>query len=313
MTRRATPPKGGRFSSPASLLLGLLLLLAALPAKAVDAAGELRYGQGLLWRIDTPGIAPSYLYGTMHSTDPAILTLPAPVAEAFARTSSLTLEMVMDAQVRQKLGQAMALTDGRTLDGIIGPERFAAAVAIGAQYDLPPQAIRLFEPWAAMTLFSLTPEEFRRNAAGIHPLDHSLQVEARRRGKTVYGLESVEEQIAVFADIPEADQIALLDTVLRDHPRIEEWFAVMKSAYLAGDIATIYGIMSKQAVGIDPAIAASFKDRLIVARNHRMAERMTGLLDAGNAFIAVGALHLPGDEGILRLLELEGRRVKRIH
>ena len=74
MTRRVIPPKGGRFSSLASLLLGLLLLLVALPAKAVDAAGELRYGQGLLWRIDTPGIAPSYLYGTMHSTDPAILT-----------------------------------------------------------------------------------------------------------------------------------------------------------------------------------------------------------------------------------------------
>jgi len=313
MNRRAMPFQKQYTRPLQGFLLGLLLLLMALPAGAVGAAGELRHGQGLLWRIDTPGVAPSYLYGTMHSTDPAILTLPAPVAEAFARADSLTLELIIDEAVQRKLGQAMALTDGRTLDGIIGPERFAAAVAVGAQYDLPPEAIRLFKPWAAMTLFSLTPEEFKRNAAGIQPLDQSLQAEARRRGKTVYGLETVEEQISVFAGIPEAEQIALLDTVLRDHPKIGQWYATMKSAYLAGDIATIYGLMSKQAAGIDPALAQSFEDRLIVARNHRMAERMTGLLDAGNAFIAVGALHLPGDEGILGLLELAGRRVKRIH
>lgn len=297
-----------RFALPRALVI--VLLAAALPAWAVE---DLRHGQGLLWRVESPGTAPSYILGTMHSTDPEVLDLPDPVRQAFAQADSLALELVMDEAVHAQLGAAMLLSDGRSLDAILGAERFAAVTAAGALYGLPPQALRLFEPWAAMTVFSVSPTEFKRNAAGAVPLDQALQLEAQRLGKPVHGLESVSEQIEVFSGIPEDEQIALLDQVLRDHPKIEQWFERIKQAYLAQDVADIYALMTEQAAGADPELLEGFEDRLILARNETMAERMAGLLDAGNAFVAVGALHLPGERGILHLLELDGRRVERVY
>jgi hypothetical protein len=291
-------------------LIGLLLLVAAVQ---VAAAEPLRYGQGLLWRIETQGAQPSFLFGTMHSTDPAVLSLPDPVKSAFSESRSLALEMVIDETVQAQLGQAMVLGDGRSLDGIIGPERFAAVTAVGALYGLPPQALRVFRPWAAMSVFSMTPTEFKRNTAGILPLDQALQAAAGQRGMPVHGLETAQEQIAVFAGIPEPEQIALLDLVLRDHPQIEQWFGRIKQAYLAADVADIYSLMTEQTEGAPSEVAEAFEQRLILERNHRMAQRMGPLLDQGRAFVAVGALHLPGDRGILRLLEIEGHQVTRIY
>ena len=292
-------------------LLGLLLLVAAVQATAV--AAPLRYGAGLLWRIETQGAPPSYLFGTMHSTDPAVLALPDPVKTAFDDSRSLVIEMVIDQAVQAQLGQAMVLNDGRSLDGIIGEQRFAAVTAVGAQYGLPPQALKVFRPWAAMSVFSMTPTEFKRNNAGILPLDQALEAAANKRGMAVHGLETVEEQIAVFAGIPEPQQIELLDLVLRDHPEIEQWYARIKRAYLARDVADIYSLMTEQTEGAPPGLAESFEERLILQRNERMAQRMGPLLDQGRAFVAVGALHLPGERGILSLLEGEGHRVTRIY
>ena len=63
----------------------------------------------------------------------------------------------------------------------------------------------------------------------------------------------------------------------------------------------------------DPDVAKRFENNLVVKRNHLMAERMQTRLKEGNAFIAVGALHLPGNEGILNLLSKQGYKLKAIY
>jgi uncharacterized protein YbaP (TraB family) len=63
----------------------------------------------------------------------------------------------------------------------------------------------------------------------------------------------------------------------------------------------------------DNAIIDRFIDELVIKRNKRMAERMQKVLKKGNAFIAIGALHLPGEMGVLRLLEKQGYRVSMVY
>ena len=63
----------------------------------------------------------------------------------------------------------------------------------------------------------------------------------------------------------------------------------------------------------DQRLADEFQQHLVVDRNHRMAERMRQYLQQGQAFIAVGALHLPGEEGLLNLLEQQGYTVRRVY
>ncbi len=292
-------------------LLPVVLLLFVAPSAA--AQEPIRHGQGLLWRVETAGKADSFLFGTMHATDPDIVALPAPVRDALRQSRSMTLEMVMTDQVERKLGAAMVLTDGRRLDGIVGPQLFGALAEIGRLYDFQPPMLAHLAPWAAMTVISIAPSEYRRIREGLQPLDQTLQSYAETQGLPVHGLETVDEQISVFRDVPEPEQIALLDLAVRSHVGIEGWFRQMKDAYLTRDLARLTSLMNEQTAGGDAQLLRSFESRLIEARNIRMAVRAAERLDAGGAFVAVGALHLPGEKGLVRLFELQGRRLTRLY
>jgi uncharacterized protein YbaP (TraB family) len=84
------------------------------------------------------------------------------------------------------------------------------------------------------------------------------------------------------------------------------------AAYKRQDLAAMMAINeSAMAIG-EQRLAKEFQRRLIVDRNHRMADRMEPYLKQGGAFVAVGALHLPGEQGLLRLLEQQGYSVRAV-
>lgn len=292
-------------------LPGLAALLVCLAA-VVATAGEDRFSHGLLWQVEAAGAAPSYVYGTMHSADPVIATPSPALAAVLERIDSLTLELLLTPENEQALGLAMLLTDGRRLSDILGPERFARAAEIGASYGIPPEALEGFQPWGVMALFSLPVAEFRRQAQGMPMLDRVLWNTAGQRGIPVRGLESAEEQIAALSGDREADQVALLDMTLESHHDIDAFFDQMVQAYLDEDLAALVALTEKEAQAAPPGVAERFLEHLLIDRNHRMAERMAPLLAEGNALVAVGALHLYGDEGVLALLERQGYRVTRV-
>ena len=82
----------------------------------------------------------------------------------------------------------------------------------------------------------------------------------------------------------------------------------MSQLYLSGQTGMILPLMRVPPPGIesDDSGYADFEQRIIIDRNHRMAERAAPILADGNVFIAVGALHLPGKEGVVELLRSEG-------
>lgn len=296
----------------ASLLAGLAIILLGV-GRPAPAVAEMPYGEGLLWQIDGAGPAPSYLFGTMHSADEEVTALAPPVLDAFAQADSLSLEVIMTPEAQMRLAAAMTLTDGRTLDQVVGPELFDRAVDAGRPYGFGQAQLRLFKPWAIMTLFSLPPSEVKRQAAGEKALDHRLQALATERGMALHGLEKVEEQISLFNDMAEADQVAMLDATIAQSDQVEQTFEKMRGAYLAQEPARIFELMQAQQTGFDPELVETFTDRLLDTRNSRMVERMQPRLAEGGAFIAVGALHLPGENGILKQLEDRGYRLTRLY
>ena len=296
----------------AGFALSLAVVLVGL-GRSAPAGEDVPYGHGLLWRVDGAGPAPSYLFGTMHSAAADVTELAPPVADAFARAKSLTIEVIMTPEAQMSLALAMTLSDGRTLDQVVGPDLFQRTVAAGRAYGFGQAQLRLFKPWAVMTLLSLPPSEVKRQAAGQKALDHRLQEEATRRGLALHGLEQVDEQISLFNDMSEADQIAMLDATVRQSDEVEALFEKMRSAYLDRDPAAIFDLMTAQQTGFDPALLETFTKRFLEARNNRMVERMQPQLAEGGAFIAVGALHLPGEKGILKQLEQRGFRLTRLY
>ena len=284
-------------------ILSLVLLVAV---GAAPALAQEPYSQGRLWMVEADGVAPSWLVGTMHSTDPAIARPWPALARVLNGVDSVTVELVLDDAALEKMGQAMTLTDGRTLSEIAGPARMARIAKTGATYGFTPDSLEPLKPWAATMVFSLPPSEFRRQSAGDPMLDNVLREHAEARGIPVYGIETIAEQIGLFANFSEAEQLELLDMTMEMHPQAEAQFNELRRAWLAGDLGGLYDKAMEPPPTGSPDLIETFTTRLIHDRNYRMAERITPLLDQGNALIAVGALHLPGDEGILALLEEKG-------
>jgi uncharacterized protein YbaP (TraB family) len=295
---------GMRARAVAALALSCLLAAAPVVAPAAE-----RFGQGLLWRVEGKGAMPSHVFGTIHLADPRVTRLPPAVADALERSRSVVLELKLEPASLQALAARMLFSDGRDLPGVIGEELFKRSVAAAGGLGLPEPALRMLKPWALGVLLSVPPQ----NPADV--LDVMLARIAAERGKPLHELESMEEQVAVFDDMPDADQAMMLRQALDNHDNLPRLLGSVIEAYLARDLAAIWRIREKSG-GKDGAARRfneAFMRRLLHDRNARMAERAEPRLQEGGAFIAVGALHLYGDGGVLAEIERRGWRVTRIY
>lgn len=286
-------------------------IAATAPSTVADApvqksAAVAPYSQGILWKIEGRRQAPSYLFGTIHLADPRVTQLPAPVQKAFEAAASLVTEMMPDLAGVAALQQAMLYQDARTLEDAVGPELYRDVRNALAERGLPPPAATKLKPWAAAVILSLP------MISTDAPLDLQLQQRAAMAGKPVHGLESAQEQISVFNDLSAADQRALLAAAVHEHRLAGERIEAMLQAYLARDLARLEQ-MTETYAPREPALRDTLKRRLLTDRNQRMVERLERYLREGNAFVAVGAAHLPGDDGLLNLLARAGYRVHPVY
>lgn len=293
--------------------IGLTFLTLALARPSLADSQPLPYGQGLLWRIDTPGSEPSYLFGTIHLTDPRVTKLPPAIVKAVDEADSVTLELILDSEAEAALAAEARLTGERTLEDILGRELYADVLTATRGHGMFDGALRGLKPWVVLAIVSMPPEELMRAALGHLTVDKTLQQMAVDRGIPVHALETVAEQVAVFEGMPEADMVEMLRQTVEYQPQIETMIEQMITYYLAVDLAGLQAAMIEQSAGDDQEIIDRFMDRMIDQRNLRMADRMAGVLVEGNAFVAVGALHLPGATGLLSLLAQRGHDVTRVY
>lgn len=295
-----------RHSLEKKLQLVLQLLLFGLWAAAgVSAAGS--FDKGICWKIEGKGAAPSYLFGTMHSEDPQITQLPGAVERAFERANGVTLEVVMDMQSLLAMSAAFMLTDGSTLESHVGPRLYRRTVKAMADHGQAEMVVAMMKPWAVAVTLMMPPSK-----TGM-VLDLMLYQRAVAAGKPVTGLESPDEQMNVFDSMSKQDQLDLLKDALDHQKDMQQMLGALKKAYLSRDLKRMVEISDKSMHDSSSAIKERFSTQLIDERNHRMAERMQSQLLRGNEFIAVGALHLPGDQGLLNLLTERGYRLTRVY
>lgn len=284
-------------------LAAVLLLAWALPAAAQ------RFDRGLLWRVEGGGAQASHVFGTIHVADPRVTQLPQPVARALADARSLTVEVGLDPSSFLALANRMLYLDGRDLPAAVGTELYEKAASLTGKLGLPEPAVRLFKPWALAILLSVPPQ----NPEEV--LDIVLARTAREQGKPVHELETLDEQVEIFDGMPEADQVMLLRRAVAEYEQMPRLIGRMVEAWLARDLAGMRRLGDEAAGGGAEAkrLQESFTRRLLAERNVRMATRMPARLKEGGAFVAVGALHLYGEGGVLAELERRGWRVTRVY
>jgi len=287
---------------PVVLLAVVLLFFLA----AITLADTGR-SHGLLWELSKTGQQPAYLFGTIHSEDPAVVELPATVKQAFDASNSVVLEMLMDTDTMRYSSTAMLMLDGRSLTDVVGMPLYKKVSAAIASRGIPELVLNRMKPWAAAVTLSTPALETGQI------LDLVLYQDALQQDKAVYGLETVQEQLDLFDSMSESDQVTLLRDAVDKFPELDALHAELLEVYKQRDLEGLLAINETSMQAEDQRLAKEFQRRVIDDRNHRMAERMQQYLRQGKAFVAVGALHLPGEQGLLNLLEQQGYTVRRVY
>jgi uncharacterized protein YbaP (TraB family) len=287
------------------LVCVVCLLLLSPPVPALEctrwsdaAAGEVdsAFADSFLWQVVSPEGKVNHLFGTIH-LDAAQVAQPSPLLVALLRDSrALWLEVALDASSVNALPALMTLPPGEELESLIGRELFAHATRLLDAYGIDPAAANRLEPWAVYTTLNL-PADMR----GM-PLDMALDRLARKHAKPVHGLETFAEQTAIFSAISRPDLLDLLEHTLCHHDRLQAETREVVTLYRAGDLKALLAVSTHEAGEAETRL----NQRLVAARNRTMAQRLLGPLRQGGQLVAIGALHLPGEDGVLALLAREG-------
>lgn len=258
----------------------------------------------VFWSLHDDTGRAGYLLGTIHSEDPRVLEFTETFLDTLRGCEAYAMELVPDLPTMRRLLAYMELPDGESLEDLLGPERFAAVKRAVAGYAVPEDRLRRMKPWAAMMTLSLPPPK-----TGLY-LDFSLSLRAAGHGAAVSGLETLEEQLSFLERMSLEDQLLMLDQALAEHGRVQVVHDELVSTYLAGNLVALEDAARDEMAALPDSTRAWFQEEGIDARNRRMVESALPLLEQGCLFIAVGALHLPGESGLLALLRDAGYRLE---
>lgn len=311
----ATPPACGGVSLAEELKAQAPDRLAA----ALARGAAIRNGEGLLWRVETPGVAASHLFGTMHLTDARAAELPPPVRDVLAGARSVAVELTeaMDpqgaAQLGQKLVQAAVDLSRDTLAFLADPPARREVEAILGEYGVAAEMAQRLRPWFLALMVAMPTCELARQGAGLPSVDKQV-ASGRPPGAALVGLETPDEQVALLASMDEAIALLSLSTAPRYKDQRENIVATLVDLYLQRRMGALREVFVESDV-LEPKDVDAYtamETWLRIERDPRMAERSLPLLRQGGAFIAVGALHLPGEDGLVERFRRAGYTVTRV-
>lgn len=247
-----------------------------------------------LWRVADADTT-IYLFGTVHALPSDLDWYRGPVAQALASAQVLVTEIPPGAMKEPAVQQAFLaramLPEGKTLRALLTPEQRASFEGALAKWSLPPAAFDRVKPWFAAITLGVLPI---RKAGFAMEAGVDQAIEARAgAGKTREALETVEEQLALFDEMPLAMQTAYLASVSKQLDTVAATMNELVAAWARGDTDRLAALMNRDLE--DPALA----ERLLYARNRNWARWIEDRLGRpGTVFVAVGAGHLAGANSV---------------
>ena len=293
--------------------LGRLRRVAAALALSLAAwlsgGGVRAWAEPALWVVKSR-TATVYLFGTIHLLKPASRWETPRIRDAFAQSDELWLEVpdggdaaaAEPAVNRLGFDRRTPLTQKLTR---YDRDRLAAcARALGE----PLSDFEPMRPWLAALRLSIAPLV----KAGYDPeagVDRTLQRQAELTRRPVKAFETIEQQIRYFADMPEPLQLSALRLALDAFGRDAGQAEAIERAWEAGDTRAIWGALEADMRRANPRLY----EAVLVARNRAFADGVARRLRGrGTAFVAVGAAHLAGPDGLPALLARRGLHVRRL-
>lgn len=292
--------------------------LAALNA----AAAKVPFPEGNFWRA-TRGDEVITLVGTYHFDDPrhdASLQAIAPIIET---SSTVLVEAGPDEEkallaLMARDPSLMMITEGPSLIQRVSPDLWAKLSDALSKRGIPGFMAAKLQPWYVNVLLAVPPCAI---AAMANPkgLDGMVTDAATAAGVPIMALEPYDTVFTIFDLMTEADQFAMIESTLATEDRSEDLSATLADSYFAGQSRLMWELLrqiSYQTPGYTrekvDAEFAKIEDVLMTRRNRAWIPVLEAAVAKGPVLAAFGALHLPGEAGVLNLLKAEGFTVEKL-
>lgn len=284
--------------------------------RIMGAAAAAKNSDAILWKVEKDGKPASYLFGTVHLTDERVTNLSPAVKNAINDSKTIALEVsdISQAATSTVIARSAPLvmfTDGRRLDGLLSSSEYDTVKQIVGRSGMPVDLAALFKPWIVTMILSVSDCERAKVQAGDRVLDMKIAELGKKRGMEVVGLETISDQLESMAAVPEQQQLDMLRSSLKYADRTNDMMETLVQLYLSRKISAAlpFQIALAKQSGIGDEAFAGFQQKLLYERNEKMRTVVEPLLDKGGVFVAIGALHLPGDRGMVELLRQSGYTV----
>jgi uncharacterized protein len=278
-------------------------ILLAVTALLVSSFG---FGQkldnALLWKISGNGLKqPSYLFGTMHITCDA--TLDKNVLAALDATSQMYLEVKMDDPgIEAKMMQGAMMKDGQKMSMLATPEDFEAVNKfLNENIGMPATLLDAFKP--GLISMMIEPKTLDCEAQSV---EMNLMTVSQQQKEEIYGLESIEHQLAIFDAIPYKEQMDELVKMAKEG--LGEQIKANKelnAIYKSKDLTAIAELVAKDE-------NSTHNDILLDDRNKTWIPKIEEAAKAKATFFGLGAAHLAGSKGVIMLLRKKGYKVEAV-
>ncbi|MFC5742995.1 TraB/GumN family protein [Dyella tabacisoli] len=279
-------------------------LLAWLPLRAQEGGADWGAAHGVLFRIHSPlpGRKDSLLFGTIHIGTSAELGLDLQRVRSAIETQRVLVNEV-DGQTswEPRYDRYRFLAEGQHLATLIGGTEFIELITLLPEYN--GSQLNRFKPWVAMTLLEEGAEQ-----APPRSIDRIVEDMARLHSLRLVHLETLEDQLAALDCTPAADYAVVLRQRLADPKALREETERSLAFYRDGnlpawlaDIDAMHGLDEHAQKAERHA-----RECLLEHRNARWLEELDPLLRQGGCFVAVGAIHLTGKDGLLAGLARRG-------
>jgi uncharacterized protein YbaP (TraB family) len=275
-------------------LCGVLLCAAARADSALHSLWELHGKHNTV-----------YLLGSIHVLRPGDYPLAPAVMEAYGNAKCLLMEVNLEEigsqQVQAQMLASATLPNGRSLPEVLGKERYERAQGLAHELGLDLSLFDQYAPWFAAEAIS----QLQLTELGFQPesgVEMYFMERARNDGKSVAGLETVHEQIAVFENMPLDTQAEYLVSSLEQAHDLPREVGSMVQAWQRGDTQWFERELQSE-LGRDPRLYQS----VLVARNRKWVPKIEALLnDDKNYLVIVGTGHLAGQGSVIDLLKKDG-------
>ncbi len=263
--------------------------------------------KSLLWKVTGNGIdAPSYIFGTFHMLCPDDLVIPEKVEKAMEQSEQLVLELDFDdPQIMLTIQQGMMFRDGTTAKDYLSEEEYKKVSDFFVnKMELPFAALVGIKPFFLSSMTIL----YFLDCQPVS-IEQKLTELAGKQGIEVVGLETVGEQLGFVDSIPLEDAAEMLLLSIDDENEMQGMTDELVAKYLEEDLLGLQVILDRYM----EEEYTEINDNLLVNRNRDWIPKIMEIAGTQPSFIAFGAGHLTGEEGVIKLLRKEGYNVEPVY